>query len=146
MKFEKEKVIEVLVPIPPKPKQSVRGGGGNFFTCPKARKYVNSVISYVQPYAPPELLEGALMLDVVLFFPFNKTEPKKNKIWGWLFRTTKPDCDNCLKPIQDALEKAGFYKNDSQISRVISTKIFCNPTVNTEGEFLIRLYKLKILE
>lgn len=58
----------------------------------------------------PPNYEDAVFLHVTFFY-----EIKAKKRWGeW--KTSKPDCDNAVKLLQDVLTSLGFWKDDSQIS------------------------------
>ena len=81
-------------------------------------------------------------LELIAYFPYpkNPTEkgksiPKKERIEGRPMRV-KPDYDNTAKTITDCLEKIGVINNDSQIYRVIITKLY---TIEKEGRILFRL-------
>ena len=64
----------------------------------------------LKPHRPQETLTGAL--KVSLYFVFaTKVKGKQGK-----YKDTKPDCDNISKLVLDAMEKVGFYENDSRIS------------------------------
>lgn len=39
---------------------------------------------------------------------------KQKKRWGE-FKTTKPDCDNLMKNLQDYMTKFGYYTDDNQL-------------------------------
>jgi Holliday junction resolvase RusA-like endonuclease len=64
-------------------------------------------------YAGP-VLDCPLCMDVLFVFPRPASLPKKRGT-GRLPHTAKPDRDNCMKAVQDALEGI-LFRNDSQIS------------------------------
>ena len=49
-------------------------------------------------------------------------EIKAKKRWGQ-WKTSKPDCDNAVKLLQDVMTKMGFWKDDSQIARLMVKKV-----------------------
>ena len=62
-------------------------------------------------YKPKEPYEGAVKLTVILYF--DKKSPKKS--WG-PYKTTRPDCSNYVKEIEDAMTSTGFWIDDAQIA------------------------------
>ena len=68
--------------------------------------------------------EGAIRLEITFFMPIPKSLSKKKRdgLVGQ-FHTKKPDTDNLLKSVKDALEGT-FYKNDSQICEVVAKKVY----------------------
>ena len=63
---------------------------------------------------PTTPMEGPVRLDVCFCFEWRKSENKRNRADGWLWRDTGGDRDNLLKPLCDALQEAGWVGNDSQ--------------------------------
>ena len=51
--------------------------------------------------------EDAVFLNVTFFY-----EIKAKKRWGQ-WKTSKPDCDNAVKLLQDVMTKMGFWKTSS---------------------------------
>jgi|TARA_R110002110_G_scaffold159800_1_gene357795 Holliday junction resolvase RusA-like endonuclease len=71
---------------------------------------------------PDKGMPVGIMVDVYL--PWQKATPKK------LAATTgahvqKPDADNLLKPIMDALSEAGVWTDDNQVDRIFLQKWRC---------------------
>ena len=70
----------------------------------------------LKSHLPEKASEAPIRLMVVFYFDIK--QPKK--IWG-TYKTTKPDVDNFVKELIDAMSedeknhKRGFWKNDSQI-------------------------------
>lgn len=71
--------------------------------------------AFVEPYAPvrPIPKGKAVVLDVYLYY-HTKNENMEGK-----FKVTRPDGDNLLKVIKDAMTKAGFWEDDSQVQEKI---------------------------
>lgn len=71
------------------------------------------------------LLKGALRLSVTLNRPFPKSwSMKKREHAFWI--TGKPDCDNTLKLIADAMNGI-VYQDDSQIAQLIMSRMWGLP-------------------
>ncbi|EOQ15410.1 hypothetical protein KQ3_05879 [Bacillus cereus B5-2] len=78
------------------------------------KRYVGLVASQ---YAPDKLLEGPLQLEVKVYKPSLKSFSKKKALAaeeGLLRPTTKPDVDNYVKGVKDALNKV-IWNDDSQV-------------------------------
>lgn len=72
---------------------------------------------------PRNLLEGPVYLTVVFEFPYRKAEPKKNREgFKFLHKDTKPDTDNMVKLVKDAIGEAGFWKDDAQVAHELVAK------------------------
>lgn len=65
----------------------------------------------LKPLRPKEPATGPISLTVIFYF--DKKSPKKD--WG-KFKTTKPDADNCVKELIDAMTSVGFWEDDAQIA------------------------------
>ena len=77
-------------------------------------------------HRPDKLLEGPLSLRVVFYRSIPASMSKKKSglaNCGWIRPTTKPDLDNCLKLVKDAMNKI-FYHDDSQICSVVAEKYY----------------------
>ena len=60
-------------------------------------------------YAPKEPIEGPVKLTVFLFF-----DVKDRQLWG-KYKATRPDCDNYVKEIKDAMTASKFWNDDNQV-------------------------------
>jgi Holliday junction resolvase RusA-like endonuclease len=63
-----------------------------------------------------------IMVDVYL--PWQKATPKKVAAADGA-HVQKPDADNLLKPIMDALSEAGLWADDNQVDRIFLQKWRC---------------------
>lgn len=62
---------------------------------------------------------GAVVLDITFWMP----RPKKHKPGSAYYHTKKPDLDNLVKNIKDAMSKS-MYKDDSQVVQENLKKIY----------------------
>lgn len=88
-----------------------------------------------QPYA----LGTPLVLTVVAKFQLPKSASKKKRaamLRGEIRPTRKPDCDNILKLVADALQPIAF-QDDSCIVRMVCRKIY-----STEPGLVVELNEL----
>ncbi len=67
----------------------------------------------------PMLHDGAVGIKLHFALPMPKTLPKKV-----IYHTKKPDLDNLIKAVKDALNGI-CYKDDSQITQIFAKKKYC---------------------
>ena len=120
-------MIDFIVPGPPVAKGRPRVGKYGTYTPDKTVNYENLVqFSYLEKYKQAHLLEGPLKLTIDFDFPIPKSTSKKNRelmLLGEIRPTKKPDLDNCMKIITDALNGIA-YKDDSQIVVAALSKFY----------------------
>lgn len=113
--------------IKPQPKQStqfvkriIKKKKAKFaFTPKKKLDYINSLIDqFTKTYTGPKIL-GVIRISVVYSFAWKKGDFKS---LGWIFKKSRPDCDNLGKPVLDALHNIAFI-DDSQIVELRTRKI-----------------------
>lgn len=63
----------------------------------------------LKSHAPAKPMTGPVKLFVLVCFSV-----KDKKLWG-TYKTTRPDGDNYLKELKDALGTCGFFLDDAQI-------------------------------
>lgn len=105
-----------------RPRFASRGRFMQAYTPEKTLNYENLVkISY-----PGGKLSGAIEATIYLFFPIPKSTSKKKAEDMRSLRilhTKKPDADNCVKAILDALNNIA-YDDDSQVAMVRAYKYY----------------------
>lgn len=71
----------------------------------------------LKPNAPKNPSEGPIVLYVWFIF-----DTKNKKLWGQ-YKTTRPDLDNYVKELKDAMTACGFWLDDSQVVdlRIVKT-------------------------
>lgn len=107
-----------------RPRFAVIAGHARAYDPAKSRDYKDYVRLAAAEIAPPKLLEGALAVAVKVYRPMPKAFSKKKTAEaeaGLVRPTTKPDSDNYLKGIKDALNSV-IWKDDSQIVDVHVSK------------------------
>ena len=128
--------IEFTVPGTPVAKQrphfANRGKYVQAYTPDKTASYENLVkISYTG-----QKLHGAIMATIYLYFPIPKSTSKK-KAEGMrklkIFHTKKPDADNCIKSILDALNNIAF-DDDGQVAYIMAWKLYSD---NPRAEIIL---------
>jgi Holliday junction resolvase RusA-like endonuclease len=107
-----------------RPRASTAGGFVRMYDPQKSREYKDYVKLVASEYAPYKLIEGPLQLKVNVYRPIPKSFSKKKAAQaeaGELRPTSKPDADNYLKGIKDALKNV-VWKDDSQVVEVSVSK------------------------
>lgn len=61
---------------------------------------------------------GAVRLDVIFFFPSNKSH-KDGEL-----KTTRPDNDNSVKLLKDCMTRLGFWMDDAQVTTDFIRKFY----------------------
>lgn len=90
---------------------------GHRYTDPKMKQlsadYQNLLVPFRKKFTN-EPLTGPVLVEVNFIYEGDPAE----------FKTTKPDCDNLAKAFLDAMQKVGFFKNDSQIVDLRIRKVY----------------------
>lgn len=68
----------------------------------------------LQPHIPQQPFAGAISVKIFICFPFNKSDSKQTKAKKRVFHPKKPDLDNYVKMLLDAMNKK-FWLDDGQI-------------------------------
>lgn len=119
---------------------AVRGRFATVYKDGKTRQYENSVAKLAKDAMagrPP--LTGALSVSMRFRMPIPKSAPKWQRLAmaaGEIPHTSKPDCSNALKAIEDAFNGV-VWVDDSQIVRGFQTKVYSDhPGVDVRVEAL----------
>lgn len=87
----------------------------SFYTKAEMVKEQKRINGYLLPFRPNRPFTGPLRLVAEFRWSWRVSEPKKNRVDGWLWRDTKPDCENAFKAIGDQMEEMGFFDNDAKV-------------------------------
>jgi Holliday junction resolvase RusA-like endonuclease len=107
-----------------RPKFARRGKFVTAYTPAKTRHAEETLAARAMEFRPPEPLFVPLALDVIFFFPIPESWPKWKRdraLSSVVYHDTKPDLDNCLKLLKDALN-AVFWLDDKQIWYAVASK------------------------
>lgn len=119
--------FEVVGQIKGKARPRVNTYTGNAYTPTSTKDYENLIKQYFKiKYPRYEPLEGRVSVKIMAYFDVPKTTNKKDRSLieeGKLSPTKKPDIDNIVKIILDALNKMAF-KDDNQITKLEVEKIY----------------------
>jgi len=89
----------------------------------------NTFASVLHEGAPKELLDCAMSMDLTFYMPRPKNHFKINKQGTFLkdnapeWHTGRPDIDNLIKFVQDALNGL-YYRDDAKICQIIARKLY----------------------
>lgn len=119
---------KLIIPGTPIAKGRPRVGKFGTYTPNKTVNYENLVQLCYMDQVEGQLLTGPVALSIEFYFPIPKSISKKDKAkmqTGDIMHTKKPDIDNCIKSITDALN--GFaYRDDSQVVLVQAYKLYAD--------------------
>ena len=93
-------------------KESVRESGGNFYIPTMTRKAMESIRFFLKNNMEEY---GIKKHEGPVFFIITANYHWKKKKEIPMFHTDKPDIDNILKLVFDAVKKSGLIKDDNQI-------------------------------
>ena len=123
-------VLEFTIPGEPRPKgrprASVVKGRVHMHTPEKTRAAEQTLAARAMPFRPREPLEGPVHLDVIFVLPIPKSMPRWQRAAldaGSIQHTKKPDLDNLVKLLKDALNGL-MWVDDSQVSSSTSQKCY----------------------
>ena len=89
----------------------------------------------LKKHAPRNPAAGAVGLTVIFCF-----DVKNPKLWGQ-YKTTRPDADNIIKELKDAMTACSFWNDDSQVAHLEVIKKYAKT-----GIIAIRVEDLEDLE
>lgn len=119
-------LFSVFIPgIPkgqPRGRAFVTGGKPRIWTPGTAEEWKSQIAYAVKAYLPVSLYTEAVSLNLVFYMPRPKghygtgRNSDKLKPSAPVYHRIKPDLDNLVKAVLDALKQAGLYRDDSQIT------------------------------
>ena len=113
----------VIINLPPYPAPRPRFSKFGTYNPKKYTDYKKLFLSLAKRESKT-YFNGGIKAEVVFYMQIPKSlSKKKHTSLIGQFHTKKPDADNLLKTVKDALEGT-FYKNDSQICDVSVKKIY----------------------
>lgn len=125
-------------PVPQgRPRATSKGGMTKLYDPPASREYKKLVKAYASKNRPPELIEGYIEVEMLIYKRSLKSFSKKKIAEaeaGFLRPKTKPDADNYAKGILDAM-KGIIWQDDGQVTDLIARKYY---SANPRAEIVIR--------
>jgi Holliday junction resolvase RusA-like endonuclease len=123
-------MIAFHLPIIP-PKATSQGAGKRmvmvngkplFFKNNKIASAEHDFLVLCSPHKPREPIAGPVTLRVDFVWPWRAGEPQWRVALGRVPHTSKPDCSNIIKTIEDCLTKLQFWNDDGQVAELNVTK------------------------
>ena len=112
----------------PRVKAFVRGGHAGVYTPDSAEIWKQEVRRQAVANAPESLMTGPSRLQLDFFLPRPKAHYKRDgslKADQSIWHTSKPDLDNLIKAVTDAItDTQRIWLDDSQICEITATKTY----------------------
>ncbi len=119
--------LEIQESITGKARPRMNTYTGRAYTPTKTKNYEYLVRQlFVYKYPHFKIIEGRIKVTIIAYFDIPKSTSKKKEaemLQGNISPTKKPDIDNIVKIILDALNKFAF-KDDTQITKLEVEKIY----------------------
>lgn len=106
---------------------------GHVYNPPDADQWKRDVGAAARPYAPLTPFVEPVHLELQFYFPRPKGHYGSGKNAGKLkdsspkFHQVKPDVENAVKAVMDALTEMRFWLDDCQVVRLWADKLYENP-------------------
>ena len=92
----------------------------------KGRANAHFLKTLLLPFKPKIPFSYPLMVEVIWAYPDRKSEPKKNR--GKVIPCqTRPDCDNLVKALFDAMTEAEYWTDDNIVYQLDFRKVYADP-------------------
>ena len=119
----------IVIPIIPtgqaRPRFASRGGFAKAYKSKDQIDNERTLESFLLEHQPKKPIEGPVCLIVRAFLPIPGSKSKKWKdqaLAGLVRPTVKPDTDNLVKQVCDALTRMQFWVDDKQVVEVSASK------------------------
>jgi Holliday junction resolvase RusA-like endonuclease len=110
---------------------TVINGKIRFFTKAKVAKAQRGLVAQLCQHKPAQPLDCPVFVKIGFVLPIPMSMRKKPLVW----HSKRPDLDNLLKGVLDALEPAGWVTDDARIAGIHAIKTYGpNPQVSVEME------------
>jgi len=130
---ERKHMFFTLDIIPPKAtaqqqKTAVIGGRIRKYDPANVRQAKTDLLSLLMQHAPERPIDGPVTVVIHWIYPYLKTQLKpdgtpKKGVYDEMPCITRPDCDNLMKALFDAMTRAKYWHDDSQVYAVAFFKL-----------------------
>ena len=112
----------------PRVKAFVRGGHAGVYTPDSAESWKQAVRQEATANAPESVVAWSVRVELDFFLPRPKAHLKRDgsvKDWAPIWHDTKPDLDNLIKAVTDAITDTGrIWADDRLIYQISATKSY----------------------
>lgn len=123
-----QKTIEINMDVRPIPKERPRHDARGFFYTPaKTRQYEKEVKNLASRIYKGKALECPLSVEIEFLIERGKTVKRA-------LPSVKPDLDNLVKAVKDALNGV-VWKDDSLICKLVASKKYGGPGIKIKVEY-----------
>jgi Holliday junction resolvase RusA-like endonuclease len=131
------RMIEIVIPIPPM--GAVRMTQRSKWADPKAKSYLHykESLGFIARSTIKEPIKGPISVTLGFYYPIPASWSKKKKELAYdMLPTVKPDIDNAVKGVFDALNKIA-WEDDDLITDLMTFKRY-----SEEPKILIKIQEL----
>ncbi len=119
-------VIAFDIPELPAPKQGDRScivaGRIKHYQSSKVTKNADVLRLLAAKHRPVKPMTGPVRVEMEVRYPWRKSEPKKNRVKGWKWKSTRPDVDQLAKQTLDVLQSLHYFTDDAQVVSLLVEK------------------------
>jgi len=119
-------VKTVILPVQPKAMGRPRFSHGKAYTPRSSASYINEILN--NDYLDPLCITDPVRLDIEYIFDRPQRLMRRKDSDSRIWKTTRPDIDNCNKMVMDLLTKSRTVIDDSQVVVLNSTKEYTSKT------------------
>ena len=127
----KEHTIDLVIDGDPvgkgRPRVTSKGNFAHAYTPAKTKNYEKLIQNtFLSNYTYEDILEGPISANLIAYFPIPESVSKKKKeilLKNYEKHTKKPDIDNVVKSVFDALNNLAFI-DDSNIINLTAKKLY----------------------
>jgi len=89
-----------------------------------AESWKSDIVAAGDTWRPRNPLEEAIHVDLVFWMPRPKRLMRQSDPISAIHHDCKPDIDNLVKAVLDALTNDGWWRDDCQVAKVTATKMY----------------------
>jgi Holliday junction resolvase RusA-like endonuclease len=130
-----DKTITIILEGTPVPKGRPRFGNGRAYTPKRTKDYENALKALIKE----QKIEGPIEVLLNAVFPRPQRLMPKKYPDGLILHTKRPDLDNIIKAVLDALNKT--LQDDAQVCTIHAYKYYAERNQNARTEVTIRTAK-----
>lgn len=108
----------------PRPRAFARGNRAAVYDPGTAEGWKGQIALAVQGLLPPAPIAGPVYVSITFYLPRPKRLMRKKDPDEEIPHTGKPDLDNLVKAVFDALTQVGLWEDDSQVYSSVVHKVY----------------------